>query len=157
MKIINTGIINKNAYIAIIITRYNIMINKNLLKASLDIFKRLGHIPDENITIIWVPGSYELSYTTQLLIKKNIYDGIMVIGTIIKGITSHYKYLTQEIYTQISSLSILNQIPIVLCVLSTDNLEQALNRSNGKQGNKGIESALTLLEMINISKEITLL
>ncbi|QJC31089.1 6,7-dimethyl-8-ribityllumazine synthase [Enterobacteriaceae endosymbiont of Macroplea mutica] len=157
MKIINTGIINKNTYIAIIVTRYNIIINKNLLKASLDIFKRLGLIPDKNITIIWVPGTYELSYTTQLLIKKNIYDGIMVIGTIIKGITSHYKYLTKEIYTQISSLSIINQIPIILCVLSTDNLEQAINRSNGKQGNKGIESALTLLEMINISKEIKLL
>ncbi|QJC30251.1 6,7-dimethyl-8-ribityllumazine synthase [Enterobacteriaceae endosymbiont of Neohaemonia nigricornis] len=158
MKIISEGIVTKNnIYIAIIIARYNMCINKNLLNLVIDTLERLGIIQKKNITIIWVPGVYELSITTKLLIQKNIYDGIIPIGTIIKGQTLHHKYLAREIYNTISYLTIKYNMPITLCILTADSLTLAIEKSNNKIGNPGIESALTLLEMINIFKSIKLL
>ncbi|QJC36355.1 6,7-dimethyl-8-ribityllumazine synthase [Enterobacteriaceae endosymbiont of Donacia simplex] len=157
MKIIDENIIAPNAFIAIVISRYNTFINKNLLYATIDTLQRIGMVQDKNITICWVPGSYEIASVINLLIQKNIYDGIIAIGTIIKGKTSHFKYLSQEVCSQISSLSVQNNIPISFSILMTDNIEQAIERSGVKIGNRGTEAALTLLEMINIFKSIQLL
>ncbi|QJC28915.1 6,7-dimethyl-8-ribityllumazine synthase [Enterobacteriaceae endosymbiont of Plateumaris rustica] len=155
MKIINENIIvSKKVFIAIIIARFNEFINKNLLYAAIDTFQRIGMIKKDNITVIWIPGSYELPLTTKLIIKKKIYDGILTIGTIIKGDTLHFKYLSQSVCSQLLNLSVKNQIPISFGVLTTNNIEQAIERSGSKIGNRGTEAALTLLEMINISKKI---
>ncbi|QJC37588.1 6,7-dimethyl-8-ribityllumazine synthase [Enterobacteriaceae endosymbiont of Donacia bicoloricornis] len=157
MKIIDENIIVPNAFIAIVISRYNTFINKNLLYSTIDTLQRIGMVQDKNITICWVPGSYEIASVINLLIQKNIYDGIIAIGTIIKGETSHFKYLSQEVCSQISSLSVKNNIPISFSILTTNNIKQAIERSGIKKGNRGTEAALTLLEMINIFKAIKLL
>ncbi|QJC28018.1 6,7-dimethyl-8-ribityllumazine synthase [Enterobacteriaceae endosymbiont of Plateumaris braccata] len=155
MKIINeTLIVSEKISVAIIIARFNDFINKNLLYAAIDTLQRIGMIKKNNITVIWVPGSYELPLITKLIIKKNFYDGILTIGTIIKGDTLHFKYLSQSVCSQLLHLSIKYQIPISYGVLTTNNIEQAIERSGSKIGNRGTESALTLLEMINISKKI---
>ncbi|QJC35541.1 6,7-dimethyl-8-ribityllumazine synthase [Enterobacteriaceae endosymbiont of Donacia sparganii] len=157
MKIIDENIITPNAFIAIVISRFNTFINKNLLYSTIDTLQRIGMVQEKNITICWVPGSYEIAPIVHLLIQKNIYDGIIAIGTIIKGKTSHFKYLSQEVCSQISNLSVQNNIPISFSILTTDNIEQAIERSGIKTSNRGVEAALTLLEMINIFKTIKLL
>ncbi|QJC31504.1 6,7-dimethyl-8-ribityllumazine synthase [Enterobacteriaceae endosymbiont of Donacia tomentosa] len=154
MKIINENVTAPNSFIAIVISRFNIFINKNLLHAALDTLQRIGMVKEKNITICWVPGSYEIAQVIQQLIQKNIYDGIISIGTIIKGETSHYKYLSKEVCSQLSNLSIKNNIPISFGIITADNIKQAIERSGVKINNKGIEAALTLLEMINIFKSI---
>ncbi|QJC32738.1 6,7-dimethyl-8-ribityllumazine synthase [Enterobacteriaceae endosymbiont of Donacia semicuprea] len=156
MKIIDENIIAPNAIIAIVISRFNIFINKNLLCATIDTLQRTGMVQKKNITICWVPGSYEIASVIKLLIQKNFYDGIIAIGTIIKGKTSHFKYLSQEVCSQISNLSIKNNIPVSFGILTTNNIEQAIERS-GIKVNRGAEAALTLLEMINIFKSIQLI
>ncbi|QJC29803.1 6,7-dimethyl-8-ribityllumazine synthase [Enterobacteriaceae endosymbiont of Plateumaris sericea] len=154
MKIINETIIAPEISIAIIVARFNEFINKNLLNSAIDTFQRIGMVKKNNITIIWIPGSYELPLTTKLIIKKNFYDGILTIGTIIKGDTLHFKYLSQSICFQLLNLSVKNQIPIAFSILTTNNIKQAIERSGSKIGNRGTEAALTLLEMINVFKKI---
>ncbi|QJC34365.1 6,7-dimethyl-8-ribityllumazine synthase [Enterobacteriaceae endosymbiont of Donacia crassipes] len=157
MKIIDENVIAPNAFIAIVISRFNTFINKHLLYATIDALQRIGMVQEKNITICWVPGSYEIASVIQLLIQKNVYDGIIAIGSIIKGETSHFKYLSQEVCSQISNISVKNNIPISFSILTTDNIEQAIERSGIKVVNRGTEAAITLLEMINIFKSIKLL
>ncbi|QJC31926.1 6,7-dimethyl-8-ribityllumazine synthase [Enterobacteriaceae endosymbiont of Donacia versicolorea] len=157
MKIIDENIMASNATIAIVVSRFNTFINKNLLCATIDTLQRIGMVQKKNITICWVPGSYEIASVIQLLIQKKFYDGIIAIGTIIKGKTPHFKYLSKEVCFQISNLSVKNNIPVSFSILTTNNIEQAIERSGIKIGNRGTEAALTLLEMINIFKSIKLL
>ncbi|QCI26197.1 6,7-dimethyl-8-ribityllumazine synthase [Buchnera aphidicola] len=155
MKIIQSDIISKDAKIAIIVPRFNNFININLLNGAIDILNRMGQVKNENITIIKIPGSYEIPIIANILTHKCKYHGIIALGTIIKGETIHFHTLSSDITTKISNISIKTNIPIALGILMTENIEQAIHRSGAKLGNKGSEAALTILEMINVIKNIT--
>ncbi|URJ30141.1 6,7-dimethyl-8-ribityllumazine synthase [Blochmannia endosymbiont of Camponotus sp.] len=150
MNIIEGGTTANKAKISIAVVRFNRFINNNLLEGALDILKRIGHIKDENITIIWVPGAYELPLIAKALAISDKYDGIIALGTVIRGITLHFELIAKECSSGLSNISIENTLPIGFGLLTTDNISQAIERSGVKSNNKGSEAALAVLEMINI-------
>ncbi|XRX42724.1 MAG: 6,7-dimethyl-8-ribityllumazine synthase [Buchnera aphidicola (Eriosoma harunire)] len=150
MKIIQSGTATNDKSVAIIISRFNYFINKNLLEASLDALTRIGNIEEKNITVVKVPGAYEIPIIAKNLAKKNSYNAIITLGTIIKGHTEHFKYINQAINHQLIKISLHYNIPIAFGILITDNIEQAIERSGLKMGNKGYEATLSILEMMNI-------
>lgn len=152
MDIIESNILAKESKIAIVISRFNYFINKNLLTGALDVLCRMGHVKDENITVIWVPGAYELPLITKVIAISCKYDAIIVLGTIIRGLTAHFEYISRECSCNISNISIQNNLPIGFGLLITDDINQAIERSGIKNNNKGSEVALAVLEMINILK-----
>lgn len=154
MNIIQEGIINQSASIAIIISRFNQFINNHLLSGAIDTLIRLGKIKKENIFQIYVPGTYEIPIIANYIAKYKKYDAIIAIGTIIKGSTDHFKYIASDTYNNLSKISMKYLIPITLGILTTNNLEQSIERSGLKMGNKGSEAALAALEMINIMEKL---
>ncbi|QFQ32618.1 6,7-dimethyl-8-ribityllumazine synthase [Buchnera aphidicola (Aphis fabae)] len=154
MNIIQSGITNKTASIAIIISRFNQFINNHLLSGALDTLTRVGQIQKENILKIYVPGTYEIPIIAKYIAKYKKYNAIIAIGTIIKGSTDHFKYIASDTYNNLSKISMKYFIPITLGILTTKNLEQSIERSGLKMGNKGSEAALAALEMINIIEKL---
>lgn len=154
MNIIQEGIINQSASIAIIISRFNQFINNHLLSGAIDTLIRLGKIKKEKIFQIYVPGTYEIPIIANYIAKYKKYDAIIAIGTIIKGSTDHFKYIASDTYNNLSKISMKYLIPITLGILTTNNLEQSIERSGLKMGNKGSEAALAALEMINIMEKL---
>ncbi|ANZ22649.1 6,7-dimethyl-8-ribityllumazine synthase [Buchnera aphidicola (Diuraphis noxia)] len=154
MNIIQVGITTKNASIAIIVSRFNEFINKNLLSGAVDTLKRIGQINEENILIIYVPGAYEIPIVANYIAQTKKYDSIIVIGTIIKGDTDHFKYITSDTSSSLLNISIQSHIPIISSILTINNVEQSIERSGTKMGNKGSQAALSALEMINVMKKL---
>ncbi|AEO08235.1 6,7-dimethyl-8-ribityllumazine synthase [Buchnera aphidicola] len=154
MNIIQSGIVSKNASIAIIIARFNDFINQHLLSGALDILIRIGKVKQENILTIYVPGAYEISTIANYIAKSNKYDAIITLGTIIQGETDHFKYISNDTISNLSKISIQYFLPITLGILTTNNMQQSIERSGLKMGNKGSEAALAALEMINIVKNL---
>ncbi|ALD15386.1 6,7-dimethyl-8-ribityllumazine synthase [Buchnera aphidicola (Aphis glycines)] len=154
MKIIQSGITNQTASIAVIISRFNQFVNNNLLFGALDTLTRIGQIKEDKIFKIYVPGAYEIPLIAKYIAKNKKYDAIITIGTIIKGSTDHFKYISSNVYNNLSKISIKYLIPITLGILTANNLEQSIERSGLKMGNKGSEAALAALEMINIISKL---
>ncbi|ACL30253.1 6,7-dimethyl-8-ribityllumazine synthase [Buchnera aphidicola] len=154
MNIIQSGITAENSSIAIIIARFNEFINKNLLLGALDTLKRIGQVHEENILKIYVPGTYEIPTIASYIAKSGKYDAIIAIGTIIKGQTDHFKYIANDTSSSLSRISTQYFLPITLGILTTKNIEQSIERSGTKMGNKGSDAALAALEMINVMKKL---
>jgi len=155
MKIIEEKILVKTTNkISIIISRFNNFINQNLLNGAIDILTRIGQINCNNISVIHVPGAYEIPIVANIIAKKQKYHAIIALGTIIKGSTSHYTHISYTVFTKLSKISIKHNIPISLGIILANNIEQAIERAGTKFGNKGSEAALTVLEMINVINTI---
>lgn len=154
MNIIESGITVKNASIAIIIARFNEFINKNLLFGAIDTLKRIGEVNEKNILKIYVPGACEIPVVASYIASSGKYDAIIAIGTIIKGNTDHFKYIASNTSSSLSNISTKYFIPITLGILTTESIEQSIERCGTKMGNKGSEAALAVLEMINIMKKL---
>ena len=137
--------------IGIIVSRFNELISKGLLDGALDCLKRHG-AKDASIDVIWVPGAFE----TPLIAKKvaKDYDAVICLGAVIRGSTPHFEYVASEAAKGIAKVSLDTGVPVIFGVLTTDNLEQALERAGGKPGNKGFAAALSAIELANLSKEL---
>lgn len=154
MNVIEGVVATHNACIAIAIARFNNFINDSLLSGAVDALKRIGQVIDENITVVWVPGAYELPLVTRALAESGKFDAIIALGTVIRGGTTHFEFVAGECSSGLSSVAMNNRIPVSFGVLTTESIEQAIERAGTKAGNKGAEAALTALEMINIIKAI---
>lgn len=154
MNIINGSVMAGNINVGIVVSRFNEFINKNLLYGAIDVFKRIGKVLDNNITVVWVPGAYELPLTVKILVKSKKYDVLIALATIIKGKTEHFKYIANECSSQLINIGIRYTFPVLFGVLITKNIEQAVERSGVKLGNKGAEVAMASLEMVNLIKSI---
>ncbi|QIQ42025.1 MAG: 6,7-dimethyl-8-ribityllumazine synthase [Buchnera aphidicola (Microlophium carnosum)] len=154
MNTIQSGITAKNASIAIIISRFNQFINHNLLLGALDTLQRIGQVNENNILKVYVPGTYEIPTVASYIASSAKCDAIIAIGTIIKGETDHFKYISHDTSSSLSKISTKYFLPITLGILTTKNIEQSIERSGTKMGNKGSEAALAALEMINIMKKL---
>jgi 6,7-dimethyl-8-ribityllumazine synthase len=154
MNIIQTGITAQDSSIAIIVSRFNEFINKNLLLGALDTLKRIGKVNEENILIIYVPGTHEIATVASYIAHSSKYNAIIAIGTIIQGDTDHFKYIANDTSSNITRISTQYCLPITLGILMTKNIEQSIERSGTKMGNKGSEAALAALEMINVMKKL---
>ncbi|MBK5200697.1 MAG: 6,7-dimethyl-8-ribityllumazine synthase [Spirochaetaceae bacterium] len=153
MKTYEGKLINTDIKIAIVVSRFNEFINSKLLSGAIDSLKR-HNIDDLNISIAWVPGAFEIPLIASKIAKQNKYDAIICLGTIIRGNTSHYDYVCNEVSKGIATVSLNNDIPVMFGILTTENIEQAIERAGTKAGNKGFDCANGAIEMVNLIKEI---
>lgn len=154
MKTIEGVVAAPQARIAIAIARFNNFINDSLLEGAIDALKRIGQVSDDNITVVWVPGAYELPLAVRALTDTNRYDAVVALGTVIRGGTAHFEFVAGECSSGLASVEMNSVVPVAFGVLTTESIEQAIERAGTKAGNKGAEAALTALEMINVLKAI---
>jgi 6,7-dimethyl-8-ribityllumazine synthase len=150
---IEGNLILENEKIALIASRWNNFISTHLIDGAEDTLKRHG-ARDSNITLIRVPGSFEIPSILKKLVGTNKYDGIVCLGVLIRGSTPHFDYISSEVTKGIANISLNADIPITFGVLTCDTIEQAIERAGSKAGNKGSEASLALIEMINLYKQI---
>ncbi|MCA6219771.1 6,7-dimethyl-8-ribityllumazine synthase [Photorhabdus antumapuensis] len=154
MNVIKGVVAAPQARVAIAIARFNNFINDSLLGGAVDALERIGQVSSENITVVWVPGAYELPLIVKTLVETQKYDAVVALGTVIRGGTAHFEYVAGECSSGLSSVAMTSQIPVAFGVLTTESIEQAIERAGTKAGNKGAEAALTALEMVNVINAI---
>jgi 6,7-dimethyl-8-ribityllumazine synthase len=138
--------------IAIVVSRFNEFITDNLLKGCLQSLEMHG-VKEENVAVIRIPGAFEIPITVEKIASKTKFNAIIALGAVIRGSTAHFDYVAGE-STKIGNISLKYQIPIIFGVLTTDTIEQAIERAGTKAGNKGYEAASTAIEMIQLFKNI---
>ena len=139
--------------VGIVVARFNEFITNKLLGGAVDGLTRHG-VADENITTAWVPGAFEIPLIAEKMAKSGKYDAIICLGAVIRGATSHYDYVCAEVSKGIASVSLETGVPVMFGVVTTDNIEQAIERAGTKAGNKGYDCALGAIEMINLAKQM---
>lgn len=135
----------------IIVSRFNEFIGSKLLSGAVDELVRHG-VKEETIDVIWTPGAFEIPVIAKKAAKTGKYNAIITLGAVIKGSTDHYEFVAAEVSKGIAHVSLETEIPVIFGVLTTDNLEQAIERAGTKAGNKGSEAAKTAIEMANLTK-----
>ena len=153
MKEIVGSMIVKNKSFAVVISRFNELVSKEMLCGAVDTLKRHG-VLDNKIMTVWVPGCFEIPIVAQKLAKSKKYDAIICLGAVVRGDTPHFDYIAAEVSKGIAQIGLKTEIPIAFGVLTVDNLEQALERAGSKAGNKGRYAAETAIEMVNIAEQI---
>ena len=143
----------KGLKIGIVVGRFNEFITSKLVGGAVDILKR-NEVEEEDIHIAWVPGAFEIPLITKKLIDTGKYDAIITLGAVIRGSTPHFDYVCAEVSKGVAQLSLQNGIPVIFGVLTTNNIEEAIERAGTKAGNKGSEAAYGAIEMINLIKSI---
>ncbi|WP_077596929.1 6,7-dimethyl-8-ribityllumazine synthase [Oceanobacillus kimchii] len=138
--------------IAIVTSRFNEFITARLLSGAEDMLIRHG-VARENIDVIWVPGAFEIPFITKRVVNSQKYDGVLTLGTVIRGATTHYDYVCNEVSKGVAQVGMNSNIPVLFGVLTTESIEQAVERAGTKAGNKGAETALGLLEMISLNEQ----
>ena len=154
MKVIEGNIAAPEARVAIVVARFNSFINENLVDGALDVLKRQGLVPDEQITLVRVPGAVEIPLAVKKLAKSGKVDAIVALGCVIRGDTYHFELVANENSKGMAQVMLEYEIPVAFGVLTTDNVEQAIQRAGTKAGNKGAKAALSALEMINVLKNL---
>ncbi|MDP8099984.1 6,7-dimethyl-8-ribityllumazine synthase [Pasteurella atlantica] len=139
--------------IGIVCARFNDFINDKLLSGAIDTLIRHG-ANTENIDTAWVPGAFEIPLVANKMAKSGKYDAIICIGTVIRGSTTHYDYVCNEAAKGIGNVSLQTGVPVIFGILTTENIEQAIERAGTKAGNKGAECALSAIEMVNLLKVV---
>lgn len=153
MRIIEGNLVAKDIKIGIVVGRFNEFIVSKLLGGALDGLKRHG-VDEDNIEVSWVPGAFEIPLVAKKIAQSKKYDAIICLGAVIKGSTPHFDYVCAEASKGISSVSLSEELPVIFGVLTTDTIEQAIERAGTKAGNKGYDAAVTAIEMANLLKLI---
>ncbi len=139
--------------VALIVSRFNDFITSRLLEGAIDTLVRHG-AKEENLTIVRVPGAFEIPLSAKLVARSGNYNAIICLGALIQGATDHYQYIASEVSKGIANVSLENDIPVIFGVLTTKSIEQAVERAGTKAGNKGAESAMCAIEMANLKSMI---
>lgn len=147
------SLVAKGLKIGIIVGRFNGMIGENLLEGALDGLKRHG-VNEDDIEVTYVPGAYEIPFAAKLLAHKKSYDAIITLGAVIRGATPHFEYVAGEAAKGVAQVSLETGVPIVFGILTTDTIDQAIERAGTKAGNKGFDAAMTAIEMANLKQTI---
>ena len=154
MKEIYGTVRGEGIRVSIVVSRFNFQVTQRLLEGCVDMLQRLGVHPDD-ISVYWTPGSLEIPPVIQQLLRHNrAGDGIIALGAVIRGQTPHFEVVTQQVSRNIGQLSLQSPVPIMFGILTTDTLEQALERAGGKMGNRGADVAIALLEMIALYRQL---
>jgi 6,7-dimethyl-8-ribityllumazine synthase len=143
----------KGMKVGIVASRFNEFITSKLLSGAVDGLTRHG-VEDEDISVAWVPGAFEIPLTAQKMAKSGKYDAVICIGAVIRGNTSHYDYVCAEVSKGIANVSLASDVPVMFGVVTTENIEQAIERAGTKAGNKGYDCALSAIEMVNLLKQM---
>jgi 6,7-dimethyl-8-ribityllumazine synthase len=152
-KIIEAGLTAKGKKFGIIVSRFNDFITGKLVDGALDALIRSG-ANDQDITLLKVPGAFEIPLAAQKMARVGGYDAIICIGAVIRGATTHYDYVCAEVSKGIASVSLESDIPVMFGILTTETIEQAIERAGTKAGNKGFDVALGAVEMANLSDSL---
>lgn len=139
--------------IGIVVSRFNEFISSKLLAGALDALQRHG-VADENITVAWVPGAFEVPLITKKMAQSGKYDAVIALGCIIRGATPHFDYVANEAAKGSGHVMLDTGVPVLFGILTTENIEQAIERAGTKAGNKGADAAMGALEMINLLEQI---
>ncbi len=139
--------------IGIVVARFNDFITSRLLGGAIDGLQR-HNVNEDNIDVAWVPGAFEIPLIASKMAKSGKYDAVLCLGAVIRGATSHYDYVCSEVSKGIAQVSLNAEIPVMFGILTTDNIEQAIERAGSKAGNKGFECATGAIEMISLIREI---
>ncbi len=151
MKIFEGNLVAQGLRVGIVVGRFNEFIVSKLLGGAIDGLKRHG-VEEDNIEVAWVPGAFELPLVAKKMAQNENYDAIICLGAVIKGSTPHFDYVCAEASKGISSVSLSTEKPVIFGVLTTDTIEQAIERAGTKAGNKGYDAAVTAIEMANLLK-----
>ena len=152
-NVLEGNLLAGNFRVAIIVSRFNELVTERLLAGAVDTFRRHG-LADSQITIIRVPGSFEIPLPAKRIAESGQYDAVVCLGAVIQGVTSHHEYINHPMASAIMQASISSGIPVTFGVLTCSSMEQALDRAGGKAGNKGIEASLAAIEMMNLLSQM---
>ncbi len=154
MKVLEGNVVADGVKIAIVGARFNEFIVSKLISGAEDGLVRHG-VKEEDITLAWVPGAFEIPLVAKKLALSGKYDAVICLGAVIRGATSHYDYVCAEVSKGIAAVGLESGIPVMFGVVTTDNIEQAIERAGTKAGNKGYDCALGAIEMINLTKKLS--
>lgn len=149
MKILQGNVIGTGKKFAIVVSRFNEFITSKLLSGAEDALLRHGTNGDD-ISVAWVPGAFEIPLAAKKLANSGKFDAVICLGAVIKGATSHYDYVCAEVSKGVAAVGLETGLPVIFGVVTTDNIEQAIERAGTKAGNKGYDAALTAIEMTNL-------
>jgi len=152
-KVIEGILTAKGIKFGIVVSRFNDFINKRLLDGALDALSRHG-AEDKNISVVKVPGSFEIPLMAKKLADSGNYDAIICLGAVIRGATPHFEYISAEVTKGIAKVTLDSGIPVSFGILTTDNIEQAIERAGTKSGNKGWDAAMSAIEMVNVLRVV---
>ncbi len=153
LKIIEGNYDGKGKSFAIVVSRWNQFIVQKMLDGALDAFRR-HNVSDDGITIVYCPGSFEIPITVKKLAETRQFDAVIALGAVIRGATPHFEYIATEVVKGVANVSLETGIPCILGVLTTDTIEQAIERAGSKSGNKGFEAAQSALEMASLFESL---
>ena len=153
MKILEGQLLAEGLKIGIVVSRFNEFITSKLLSGAEDTLRRHGANEDD-ITVAWVPGAFEIPLIAKKMAKSGKYDGIICLGAVIRGATSHYDYVCNEVSKGVALVNMETEVPTAFGVLTTENIEQAVERAGTKAGTKGSDAAMAVIEMVNLTKEL---
>jgi len=152
-KVMEGNLIAKGKKFAIVASRFNDFMTKELISGCLDTLVRHG-VDDKDLTVTWVPGAFEIPLVAQRLAKSKTYDAVICLGTVIRGSTPHFDYIASEVAKGIARVSQDNGLPVVFGIITADTIEQAVERAGTKEGNKGRDAALSAIEMANLLTQL---
>lgn len=153
MKIYEGKLSAEGIKVGIVVARFNEFITSKLLSGALDCLKR-ENVSEDDIEVAWVPGAFEIPLIASKMASSGRYDAVICLGAVIRGNTSHYDYVCSEVSKGIAQVGLAAGIPVMFGVLTTDNIEQAIERAGSKAGNKGSECAHGAIEMVNLMREM---
>ncbi len=153
MKTLEGKLTAKNMKIAIVVARFNEFITSKLLSGCIDCLIR-HEAADEDLTVAWGPGAFEIPMAAKKLAESGKYDAVICLGAVIRGATPHFDYVCAEASKGIAQVSLQTGVPVAFGVLTTENIQQAVERAGTKAGNKGVDCAMTAMEMVNLFKEM---
>lgn len=149
MRVLEGNVVANGTKVGIVASRFNEFIVSRLVGGAQDALIRHG-VNDDDITLAWVPGAFEIPLTAQKMAETGNYDAVICLGAVIKGATTHYDYVCAEVSKGVAAVGLKTEIPVIFGVVTTDNIEQAIERAGTKAGNKGYDAACTAIEMVNL-------
>ncbi len=154
INLVEGKLVAKNGMkVGIVASRFNEIIVNKLLGGAVDGLVRHG-VEEDNITAAWVPGAFEIPITAQKMAQSGKYDAVICVGAVIRGDTSHYDYVCNEVSKGIAQVSLQTNVPVLFGIVTTENIEQAIARAGSKAGNKGYDCALSAIEMVNLLEQM---
>ncbi|WP_301627785.1 6,7-dimethyl-8-ribityllumazine synthase [Paenibacillus apis] len=153
MQVFEGNLVSNGLKYAIVVGRFNEFITSKLLSGALDALKRHG-VKDEEMSVVWVPGAFEIPFAAQKLAESGKYDAVITLGTVIRGSTSHYDYVCNEVAKGVAAIGLKTGVPTIFGVVTTENIEQAIERAGTKAGNKGWDAATAAIEMANLTNQL---
>ncbi|MBE3570699.1 MAG: 6,7-dimethyl-8-ribityllumazine synthase [Bacillales bacterium] len=154
-KVLEGNLVGTGLKIGIVVSRFNEFITSKLVSGAEDALVRHG-VNQEDIEVAWVPGAFEIPLIAKKMAESGRYDAVIALGTVIRGATAHFDYVSSEATKGVAQASLQTEVPVIFGILTTDTIEQAIERAGTKAGNKGSEAAVSAIEMANLLKQLKL-